>query len=158
MGTIRLEVVHHGRRVEFRCRDDGRGVDPDKVRAAIVARGRLTQKQAAALSTEEVFSLLFETGLSTADRVTEISGRGVGLDVVRVVANRFRGQATIHSELGRGTEVTIENASRSHSAWCGQTYSPRARICGDSTDAFCTTANMNHRNEICAGESDEMRN
>jgi len=108
MGTIRLDVVHHGRRVEFRCHDDGRGVDPNKVRAAIVARGRLTQEQAAALSTADVFSFLFDTGLSTAERVTEISGRGVGLDVVRAVANRFRGQATIHSELGQGTEVTID--------------------------------------------------
>lgn len=108
MGTIRLDVVRHGRRVEFRCRDDGRGVDPDKVRAAIVNRGRLTQEQAAALSTEDVYSFLFETGFSTAERVTEISGRGVGLDVVRVVANRLRGHATVHSEAGQGTEITID--------------------------------------------------
>lgn len=108
IGTIRLDIVRHGRRVEFRCRDDGRGINPEKVRAEIVNRGRLTKEQAATLSTEDLFSFLFETGLSTADRVTEISGRGVGLDVVRVVANRLRGQATIHSELGRGTEITID--------------------------------------------------
>jgi len=108
VGTISLHVVRHGRRVEFRCRDDGRGIDPEKVRMTILASGRLAPEKVAALTTNELFSYLFETGVSTADRVTEISGRGVGLDVVRVVANRLRGQATIQSELGRGTTITID--------------------------------------------------
>lgn len=108
VGTISLNVVRHGRRVEFRCRDDGRGIDPEKVRATILASGRLAREKVAALTSDELFAFLFETGVSTADRVTEISGRGVGLDVVRAVANRLRGQASIESELGRGTTITID--------------------------------------------------
>ncbi len=107
-GEIQLAVMRQGRRVIFECRDDGRGIDIDNVRRTAIKNGRLTHAQAAALTRDEALGLLFEAGVSTAKEVTEISGRGVGLDVVQSVAKRLRGKATISSEVGRGTVITID--------------------------------------------------
>lgn len=108
VGQIQLDIVRRGRRVMFSCRDDGRGVDIDVVRQAAINKGRLSAAQAAVLDRQALLESLFEGGLSTMTTVTEMSGRGVGLDVVRTIANRFRGEASIHSTMGRGTEINIE--------------------------------------------------
>lgn len=87
--------------------DDGRGIDPARVRAAAHARGILGEEAARALSDEDVLDLLFTHGFSTRDTVTDLSGRGVGLDVVRQKVEAFGGTASIHSELGRGTRFSL---------------------------------------------------
>jgi two-component system chemotaxis sensor kinase CheA len=88
--------------------DDGRGIDPDGVRQKAVTRGILDAKRAAELHPEEVVELLFAPGFSTADRVTEISGRGVGLDVVKAHVERLRGKVTVTTRPGEGTTFSLQ--------------------------------------------------
>ncbi len=107
-GLIRLVVTRRGRRVSFVCRDDGRGVDVEAVRRAAIARGLLRPSEAQSLSVEEVLALLRTGGLTTSTELTELSGRGIGLDIVRATAASLNGQSSIHSEFGRGTSVEIQ--------------------------------------------------
>lgn len=107
-GRVHLRVERRGPRVAFTCRDDGRGVDVDAVRAAAVRKGLLTPPEASRLAHDEVLALLLRGGLSTAQVVTEVSGRGVGLDVVRDTAARLGGEVRLRSEPGRATTVEIE--------------------------------------------------
>ncbi|MGH7508797.1 MAG: hybrid sensor histidine kinase/response regulator [Gemmatimonadales bacterium] len=106
-GHVRVEVERRGNRVAFVCRDDGRGIDLEAVRAAAVARGLVSASQASALSADQVIGLLLRGGLTTARDVTELSGRGIGLDVARETAARLKGDLSIRSEVGRGTMVEI---------------------------------------------------
>ena len=87
--------------------DDGRGIDAARVRAAARARGILGEEAARTMPDEDVLDLLFTHGFSTRDTVTDLSGRGVGLDVVRKKVEAFGGTAAIHSELGRGTRFSL---------------------------------------------------
>jgi two-component system, chemotaxis family, sensor kinase CheA len=107
VGRIALEVEQRGHEVVFTCRDDGRGVDLEAVRRAAVARGTVAAANATALSAHEAMQLVFLPGVSTSNEVTELSGRGVGLDVVRETARRFKGEAEIHSVAGRMTAIEI---------------------------------------------------
>jgi chemotaxis protein histidine kinase CheA len=86
--------------------DDGRGIDPEKLRRAAIARGVLSPEDAGRLSNEQALELIFLPGFTTKDTVSELSGRGVGMDSVRVSIGRLSGQLAIHSEPGRGTRVT----------------------------------------------------
>ena len=106
-GRVLLEVEQRGHEVVFTCRDDGRGVDLEAVRRAAVARGVITEAGATALSAHEAKQLVFLAGVSTSSEITELSGRGVGLDVVRETARRFKGDAEIHSMVGRTTAIEI---------------------------------------------------
>lgn len=106
VGRIHLEIERRGRMVVFRASDDGRGIDVVAVRRAAAARGLASGSEA--LGEEEARDLVFRPGLSTAPQVTEISGRGVGLDVVREVADRLRGSVRLESKLGEGTTVELE--------------------------------------------------
>ena len=105
-GTVRLEIERRGARVVFRCRDDGRGIDRQAVRRAAEARG-LPAAEAARLSEEALIALLLKGGISTSRAVTAVSGRGIGLDVVRAAAESLGGQVAVKSEPGRGTTVEI---------------------------------------------------
>ena len=87
--------------------DDGRGIDLDRVRRSAVKRGLLTEEQVAQLSDDEVADLIFEPNLSTAKKLTEVSGRGVGMDVVRTNVERLSGAVLVDSELGRGTTFRV---------------------------------------------------
>ena len=107
-GKVRLEIVRRGRRVAFRCRDDGRGIDFDRVVRAAVDRGLVDARAAESLDRDKALSLVVLAGVSTSEEVTEISGRGVGLDVVREVAERLKGELRITSELGEGTFIELE--------------------------------------------------
>lgn len=107
VGTIAVTVERRGARVTLRCTDDGRGIDVDLVRRAALARGRLTEAEAAALDLPGAIDLLLRGGLSTASAVTEVAGRGVGLDVVRDVVARLAGEVDATSEPGRTTTVTL---------------------------------------------------
>ncbi|HKX43706.1 MAG TPA: response regulator, partial [Burkholderiaceae bacterium] len=105
-GRITLEVLRRGRRVSFRCSDDGAGVDVDAVRRAAQRKGLLEAK-AQSLDAQALLALLLRGGLSTANAVNEVAGRGIGLDVVREVAERLGGEVTVNSAPGRGTAMTL---------------------------------------------------
>ncbi|MFI7586887.1 response regulator [Spongisporangium articulatum] len=103
-GRIRVEVTLDGARARFRCRDDGRGVDLDAVRNALAGKGIAVPSGA---SSAQLLDLLLRAGVSTAERVTEVSGRGIGLDVVREAADRLGGRAHLSTDPGRGTTVEL---------------------------------------------------
>jgi two-component system chemotaxis sensor kinase CheA len=106
-GVIRLAAARREDQVVLELSDDGRGIDPAKIRASAVAKGFLTEEKAAALSNDEALQLILLPGFSTAEQVTELSGRGVGMDVVRSMVGRVGGRLTLQSTLGKGTLVTI---------------------------------------------------
>ncbi len=106
-GSVAVEVVRRSRSVAFLCTDDGAGVDLEAVRRSLVRKG-LPAEQALGLDGEGVLRRLLGAGVSTAGAVTEESGRGIGLDVVREVARRVGGEATLRTEAGRGTVLTVE--------------------------------------------------
>lgn len=110
-GQVRLEVLRHGSRVAFVCTDDGRGIDVEAVRTAAVARGLLPAAAAKVLSADQVIALLGSVGaagLTTSRDVTELSGRGIGLDVVRATLSQLKGEMGIRSEPRRGVRVEIQ--------------------------------------------------
>jgi len=107
-GRIRIEAAAAGSRVRLAITDDGAGIDPARVCEAAIAGGFIDAKAAEALSREDALRLLFTPGLSTRGAVSELSGRGVGLDVVATAAARVGGEAVIRSEAGRGTTVEVE--------------------------------------------------
>lgn len=104
-GVVTLRACHRAGRIVIEVADDGAGIDRDKVRARAVSRGLITAD--AALTDAEVDALLFVPGFTTADRVTDLSGRGVGMDVVRSALAGLGGRITITSERGRGTVLSI---------------------------------------------------
>lgn len=107
-GVLVLRAASQGDRVVIEVGDDGRGIDPDLIRATAVRRGLLSETEAAALSDEAALQLIFKPGFSTADEVTELSGRGVGMDVVATSVQRLKGRVYIHSRVGEGTTVQLE--------------------------------------------------
>ncbi len=102
-GMLRLGAYHQGNQVVIEVSDDGAGIDPDKVRQRALAQGMLQPEQAARLSLADTLNLILQPGFSTAEAVTELSGRGVGLDVVQTVLARLKGTVQIETVLGRGT-------------------------------------------------------
>jgi len=101
VAQIRLAAYHKGAQIVVEVADDGRGMDPQKILAKAVDRG-LVQRESE-LSESAIYELIFEPGFSTADKLTELSGRGVGLDVVMRHVQQLRGRIEIASELGAGT-------------------------------------------------------
>ncbi|GEJ55403.1 hybrid sensor histidine kinase/response regulator [Anaeromyxobacter diazotrophicus] len=106
-GRVRVEVERRGATLVFRCRDDGRGVDAEAVRAAAVRKGLATPAEAPALAPAALAALLLRGGLSTSPAVNDLAGRGVGLDVVRDSATRLGGTASLESEPGRGATLEL---------------------------------------------------
>lgn len=107
-GTLRLDAYHHANQVVIEVRDDGRGIDPEKIRAKAIEMKLTTAEQAAKLTEAEIIDFIFRSGFSTAEEVTEISGRGVGMDVVHSVLQRMKGTVTIETQLGRGTTFRLK--------------------------------------------------
>jgi two-component system chemotaxis sensor kinase CheA len=107
IGQVTLEVERRGDRVAFICRDDGRGIDVESLRREAVRTGALSEAQSRQISQGDLSQLLLKGGLTTARTLTEVSGRAVGLDVVRDTAERLKGTVSIHSEAGRGTTLEI---------------------------------------------------
>jgi chemotaxis protein histidine kinase CheA len=105
--TILISARSEGASVLVTIVDDGRGIDPDRVRAVAASRGLMSEAVAAALSEDEVLDLLFSHGFSTRSSVTEVSGRGVGLDVVRRKIEAIGGKVAVSSEVGYGTTFTL---------------------------------------------------
>jgi two-component system chemotaxis sensor kinase CheA len=107
-GTLRVSAEQRGNRVHIIVQDDGRGIDPDAIRAAAIRKGLANAGELDDWSHERLFSLIFEPGFSTRTEVTDVSGRGVGMDVVRVVVDSLGGQVRVHSERGKGTSVVLD--------------------------------------------------
>jgi two-component system chemotaxis sensor kinase CheA len=106
-GTIRLDAYHQGNQVVIEISDDGRGINLDKLMRKAVETGVASQEEINALSHDEILKLIFHPGLTTAEEVTEISGRGVGMDVVKSVMDRLKGRVAVESEPGRGTTIQL---------------------------------------------------
>ena len=106
-GTIYLNAYHQGTQVVIEVRDDGRGMDPVALRARALEKGILKPEEARRLTDQESLSLIFESGFSTAAEITEVSGRGIGMDVVRTVLDRLKGTVQISSQKGRGTTIQL---------------------------------------------------
>ena len=107
-GSLRLTSYHHGNQVIVEVSDDGRGIDPQKVSAKAVQQGLVSADEASRLSDDESLEFVFRPGFSTAEEVTEISGRGVGLDVVQSVIHRLKGTVEIATHLGKGTTFQLK--------------------------------------------------
>ena len=102
-GTLRLGAYHQGNQVVIEVSDDGGGIDSEKVRQRALAKGLLKAEQAARLNESDTLELILQPGFSTAEEITELSGRGVGLDVVQSVLTRLKGTVQIETARGRGT-------------------------------------------------------
>jgi len=107
-GTIRLEARHSAGRLQVIVEDDGAGVDVQKLRATVIARNLITREAAERLSEAELLEFLFLPGFSTKGAVTDVSGRGVGLDVVRDMVKRLRGTVRVSSQVGQGTRFLLQ--------------------------------------------------
>ena len=108
VGQVLLSARQEGDSVAIEIRDDGGGMDAERLRAKAVEKGLLTPEAAARLGAEECFQLIFLPGFSTKAEVTDISGRGVGMDVVQSKIRELSGQIQIQSELGQGSRFTIK--------------------------------------------------
>ena len=107
-GTIRLEAMHNAGMLSIIIQDDGCGIDLEKLRNKIITKGLVTKEMAASLSESELLDFMFLPNFSTREAVTEISGRGVGLDVVHSVMQELRGQIRASSELGKGLKFQFQ--------------------------------------------------
>lgn len=106
-GVIRLAASQRGGQIIVSISDDGRGLDPQKLKRKAVEKGLLGAAEADALSDEDAFQLIFRAGFSTAERVSDVSGRGIGMDVVRETLQRLKGDVSIASRVGHGTALEL---------------------------------------------------
>jgi len=107
VGRLQVSVDRRGSRVAFACRDDGRGIDVDSIHQAALRKGIIPVSGADSLSMEDAIHLLLRGGVTTTTSVSEVSGRGVGLDVVRETASKLKGEINVRTQPGHGTTVEI---------------------------------------------------
>jgi two-component system, chemotaxis family, sensor kinase CheA len=107
-GVVRLNAHHQGNQVIVEISDDGRGIDAQKIRAKAIDLGLTTPEEAARLSDNEVIEFIFRPGFSTAEQVTEVSGRGVGMDVVQSVLHRLKASISVETRPGQGTTFRLK--------------------------------------------------
>ena len=107
-GTIRLSAYHEGGAIIIKISDDGRGLDPAKIRAKVLEKGLATEEELAGMSEAQIQRFIFAAGFSTAAQVTNMSGRGVGMDVVRTNIEQIGGSIDLQSEVGKGTSFSIK--------------------------------------------------
>jgi len=107
-GTIKLNAYHQGNQVIVEVTDDGRGIDSQKIRAKAIEMGLTTAEEAAKMSEQETLNFIFRPGFSTAEQVTEVSGRGVGMDVVQSVLHRLKASVSLETRLGHGTTFRLK--------------------------------------------------
>ncbi|MDH4122340.1 MAG: chemotaxis protein CheW [Deltaproteobacteria bacterium] len=107
-GTITLAAYQEGGKVRVKVADDGGGINAERVRQKAVEKGLITPEQAHRMSEKEIFHLIFEPGFSTADQVTGVSGRGVGMDVVRMNVEKIGGVIEVLSQPGQGTTFHLD--------------------------------------------------
>lgn len=107
VGSIFLDAYQDGNNVVIEVRDDGNGIDVEAVKAKAVEKGKISQEQADAMSDKDVIDLLFQPSFSTAEKVTDVSGRGVGLDVVKSKIESLSGDVEVKTKLGEGSTFII---------------------------------------------------
>ncbi len=108
VGTLVLSAEHEGNNIIITIEDDGKGIDPEIIKAKVVEKGLISAEKAKDLTRQEILNLIFIPGFSTAEVVTNISGRGVGMDVVKTNITRLRGIINIESTVGVGTKIIIK--------------------------------------------------
>lgn len=108
MGTVKLSAAQQGDHILLRIIDDGAGMDPDKLRQVAIRKGVLDEEAAARISDEEAFNLIFAPGFSTNTVITDISGRGVGMDVVKTNISKLNGSVRVISKIHEGTTIEIK--------------------------------------------------
>jgi len=106
-GTVRLNACHQGNQVVIEVSDDGRGIDAAELLAKAAARGVISGEQAATMSESEALELMYQPGFSTAGQLTQISGRGMGMDVVRSAVQKLKGSVTVETAPGHGTRFRL---------------------------------------------------
>lgn len=108
MGTVKLSASQEGDHILLTIVDDGKGMDPDKLKEIAISRGVLDADSAARMTDVEAFNLIFAPGFSTKTEISEVSGRGVGMDVVKTKINQLNGSVNIDSKMGVGTTLEIK--------------------------------------------------
>jgi two-component system chemotaxis sensor kinase CheA len=106
-GLIEISASQSEGSVIVVVRDDGRGIDPNKIRRKAIERGLLTEEQASSLNDDDAIQFIFRSGFSTKEEVSEVSGRGVGMDAVKAAMEQIGGTIDLHSQIGAGTTVTL---------------------------------------------------
>ena len=107
-GVVRLNAYHQGNQVVVEVSDDGRGIDAQRIRSKAIELGLMGAEEAAKMSEAETLNLIFRPGFSTAEQVTEVSGRGVGMDVVQSVLHRLKASVSVETKVGEGTTFRLK--------------------------------------------------
>ncbi len=107
-GTVTLDAFHRGNSIVIQVTDDGKGLDPDRIRRKALDKGLLTEADLERMTPHQIYQLIWEPGLSTAEKVTEVSGRGMGMDIVKSKIEDLNGVVDLDSEPGKGTKLTIK--------------------------------------------------
>jgi two-component system, chemotaxis family, sensor kinase CheA len=107
-GTVVLSAAHEGNQIVISIKDNGRGIDPDRISRKALEKGLVTEEQLATMGTREILDLLFLPGFSTKEQTTDLSGRGVGMDVVRTNIRKLNGIIEIKNEVGQGSEFILK--------------------------------------------------
>ncbi|RAK00765.1 chemotaxis protein CheA [Aliidiomarina maris] len=108
IGNVKLAASQEGDHILLSITDDGAGMDAEKLKRLAIKRGVLDEDSAARMSNEEAYNLIFAAGFSTKEQISDVSGRGVGMDVVKTKINQLNGSVRIDSELGRGTRLEVK--------------------------------------------------
>jgi two-component system chemotaxis sensor kinase CheA len=108
VGTIKLKAEHEGNNILITIEDDGKGIDPEVIKSKAISKGLISREKADELSKQDLLNLIFLPGFSTAEIVTNISGRGVGMDVVKTNVTKLRGMINLESTVGLGTKIQIK--------------------------------------------------
>lgn len=106
-GTVILSAEHEGNNIAIKVIDDGKGIDPEMIKEKAVSKGFISREKVKELSRQEAYNLIFHPGFSTAEVVTNVSGRGVGMDVVKTNVAKLRGTISVESEVGKGTTMIL---------------------------------------------------
>ena len=108
VGIVNLKAYNEGNSIVIEIQDDGRGLDVEKLKAKALEKGLISEREADTMSDKEAYALIFKPGFSTAEKVTNVSGRGVGMDVVKTNIEKLNGIIDIDSELGKGTVIKLK--------------------------------------------------
>ena len=108
VGTIKLSALQEGDRIVISIEDDGKGINPEVIKRKAIEKGLITEEQAENMSDKEAYEIIFMPGFSTAEQISDVSGRGVGMDVVASTIHSLRGNIEIDSELGHGTKIVMK--------------------------------------------------
>src|SRR6478672_1427816 len=107
-GLVRIAASQEGNSIVIRIQDDGRGLQVDRIKAKALSRGIASEAELASMDSRDILNMVFLPGFSTAEKVTDVSGRGVGMDVVRTNIRRINGSVEIDSQVGKGSIITIK--------------------------------------------------